>query len=389
MTQQMYKKKKFPSNDQNKLKVVCDELCDNIEVLFQSLGIEDYKLSPKMITSKCPIHDGDNPSALNLYHTGDNYRGNWKCRTHNCEQFFKSSIIGFVRGIISKEKYNWNKDGDTMCSFKEAVDFCLDFLKKDIHDFKVSNKDKDKIAFTNIVNCIQNKEKQAPSGISRHQVKKTLEYPCKYFLERGFDSKVLDRYDVGICNKPDKPMFNRAVVPIYDNEYQFLVGCTGRSIFEKCEKCNSYHNPSNQCPSSDDSWKYSKWKHNMDFKSQNHLYNYWFAKDHIQTQRYAIVVESPGNVWRLEEAGIKNSVAIFGSSLSNNQKMILDISGAMSLILIMDQDDAGKKAAKQITEKCNRTYNVHNIDINYPDVAAMTKEQIQLELIPKIEKLSI
>jgi 5S rRNA maturation endonuclease (ribonuclease M5) len=61
----------------------------------------------------------------------------------------------------------------------------------------------------------------------------------------------------------------------------------------------------------------------------------------------------------------------------------------MSLILIMDQDDAGKKAAKQIAEKCNRTYNVHNIDINYPDVAAMTKEQIQLELIPKIEKLSI
>ena len=127
----------------------------------------------------------------------------------------------------------------------------------------------------------------------------------------------------------------------------------------------------------------------MDFKSQNHLYNYWFAKDHIKSQRYAIIVESPGNVWRLEEAGIKNSVAIFGSSLSNNQKMILDISGAMSLVLLMDQDDAGRKAAKQIAEKCNRIYNVHNIDIDYPDVAAMTIEQIKLELVPKLEKLSI
>lgn len=389
MTQQMYKKKKFPSNDQNKLKIVCDELCDNIEVLFQSLGIDDYKLSPKMITSSCPIHAGDNPSALNLYHIGDNYRGNWKCRTHNCEQIFKPSIIGFVRGIISKEKYNWNKEGDTMCSFQEAVDFCLNFLKKDIHDFKVSNKDKDKIAFTNMVSYIQNKEAKPVSGITRYQVKKTLEYPCKYFLDRGFNTDILDRYDVGICNKPEKPMFNRAVVPIYDNEYKFLVGCTGRSIFEKCTKCNSYHNPAHQCPGGDETWKYSKWKHNMDFKSQNYLYNYWFAKDHIQKQRYAIVVESPGNVWRLEEAGIKNSVAIFGSSLSNNQKMILDISGAMSLVLIMDQDDAGKKAAKQIAEKCNRTYNIHNIDISYPDVASMTTEQIKLELIPKLEKLSV
>lgn len=390
MTQQTYmKKKKSLSTDQHKLKIVCDELCDNIEVLFQSLGIEDYKMSPKMITSNCPIHMGDNPSALNLYHTGDNYRGNWKCRTHNCEQIFKPSIIGFIRGIISKEKYKWNKDGDTMCSFQEAVDFCLDFLKKDIHDFKVSNKDKDKITFTNIVNCIQNKENKTASGISRPQVKKTLEYPCKYFLDRGFDSNILDKYDVGICNKPEKPMFNRAVVPIYDDEYKFLVGCTGRSVFEKCEKCNSYHDPSNQCPSNEESWKFCKWKHNMDFKSQNYLYNYWFAKKYIKEQRYAIIVESPGNVWRLEEAGIKNSVAIFGSSLSNNQKMILDISGAMSLVLIMDQDDAGKKAAKQIADKCNRTYNIHNIDIDYPDIASMTKQQIELELIPKLEKLSV
>ncbi|NDC71851.1 MAG: hypothetical protein EBZ62_00150, partial [Sphingobacteriia bacterium] len=33
----------------------------------------------------------------------------------------------------------------------------------------------------------------------------------------------------------------------------------------------------------------------------------------------AIIVESPGNVWRLEENGIHNSVALFGSSLSDRQ----------------------------------------------------------------------
>lgn len=388
MTQRLMKKKS-PLNDQHKLKAICDELCDNIEPLFQSLGIEDYKLSNKMITSHCPIHMGDNSSALNLYHSGDHYRGNWKCRTHNCEQIFKGSIIGFVRGIISREKYNWNKDGDDTCSFKEAVDFCLNFLKKDIQEFKVSNKFKDKITFTNIVNCVQKTTTISSTNITRNQVKKMLQYPCSYFIDRGFDPNTLDKYDVGICNKPEKPMYNRAVVPVYDEDYKFLVGCTGRSIFEKCDKCKGYHSINNLCPEPNDVWKFPKWKHNMDFKSQNYLYNFWFAKEHIKNMRYVIIVESPGNVWRLEESGIHNSVAIFGSSLSNKQKMILDTSGAMSLILLMDNDDAGQKAAQQITDKCNRTYNVYNIKIDYPDIAAMSKETIQSEILPQIEKLYI
>jgi hypothetical protein len=46
----------------------------------------------------------------------------------------------------------------------------------------------------------------------------------------------LEDYDVGYCDNPAKPMYERAVVPIYDNEHKYIVGCTGRSIFEKCEK---------------------------------------------------------------------------------------------------------------------------------------------------------
>ena len=50
-----------------------------------------------------------------------------------------------------------------------------------------------------------------------------------------------------------------------------------------------------------------------------------FAKEFIKESGIVILVESPGNVWRLEEAGVHNSVAIFGSSLADRQKMILDI----------------------------------------------------------------
>ena len=121
--------KKSHLNDQAKLKVVCDELCDNIESLLDSFNL-DYKLTPKMISMCCPIHNGDNPSAISLYTQGDIYRGNWKCRTHNCEKIFKGSILGFIRGLISSSKYGWNKNGDQMASFEEAVEFAINFLKK-------------------------------------------------------------------------------------------------------------------------------------------------------------------------------------------------------------------------------------------------------------------
>ena len=101
---------KSRSYDQNKLKVVCDQVCDNIENLLSALDIEEFKMSNKMITMSCPIHGGDNPSAVNIYHTGDYYRGNWRCRTHNCDSSFKSSIIGFVRGVLSKTKYGGRRN---------------------------------------------------------------------------------------------------------------------------------------------------------------------------------------------------------------------------------------------------------------------------------------
>jgi 5S rRNA maturation endonuclease (ribonuclease M5) len=388
LTQTNMKKIKSRFNDQHKLKIVCDDLCDNIEDLFDALGISNYKLSQKMITCSCPIHEGNNNSALNLYHVGDRYRGNWKCRTHSCEEIFKSSIIGFIRGVLSKDKYNWQKEGDKTCSFDEAVNFALDFLRKDISQYKISKKDKNKTDFTNVINCIKNVN-PTTSVITRNTATKTLQYPCNYFIDRGFNTDILKRYDVGLCFNPKKPMYNRAVVPIYDESHQFLVGCSGRSIFEKCQKCGCYHDHSSDCPSENESWKYSKWKHSADFKSQDNLYNFWFAKEHIKRQKYAIIVESPGNVWKLEEAGIHNSVAVFGSSLSDNQKRILDVSGAMSLVLIMDNDEAGKKATEQIIKKCQRTYNVYALSITHEDVGSMSKNEIILNIIPQLEKLPL
>ena len=110
------------------------------------------------------------------------------------------------------------------------------------------------------------------------------------------------------------------------------------------------------------------------------MYNIWFAKSKILETTKVILVESPGNIWKLEESGIHNAVALFGANLSDRQKMLLDGSGAMTIITIMDNDEAGQKAAKTIKDKCKNTYNVININISKPDIAEMSEEEIQKEI---------
>jgi len=385
MTMMIRKMKQSRSYDQAKLKYISDILCDDIEKLLDILGIESYKNMGKMITMSCPIHGGDNDTALNIYHQGDHYRGNWKCRTHHCEEIFKGSIIGFIRGCLSHNSYGWNKSGDQICSFQEALDFATNFTEQDLDTIKISKKHREKTSFVNTIKYISSHKPDATKGISRSNVQKNLIIPSPYFINRGFNKETLINYDVGDCIIPDKEMYGRAVVPIYDDNHKFMVGCTGRSIYNKCDKCNSYHDHNDNCPTSDKLWKYSKWKHNLGLKTQDYLYNYWIAKDHIKTKATVVIVESPGNVWRLSEAGIMNTVAIFGSSLADRQKMILDSSGAMTIITIMDNDEAGRKAAEQIYQKCNKTYNVLNIPINYEDVAVMTIPQIEQEIVTLIK----
>ena len=190
---------------------------------------------------------------------------------------------------------------------------------------------------------------------------------------------MLEEYDVGYCDNPRKPMYKRAVVPIYDNDHKFIVGCTGRSIFEKCDKCNNYHDPKEKCR------HFPKWMHSKGFQKEKWLYNYWKAKNYIIDSGVAILVESPGNVWRLAEAGIHNAVAIFGTAFNQDQKHLLDESGALSIICLMDNDDAGRRAAAKIEEICGKLYRLYFPNLSSNDIADMNVNTVTSDIKPFIE----
>lgn len=377
--------KQSPLYNQEELKHLSNLLTDKIDELFQYFNIEARQTS-KMYICKCPIHNGDNESAFNIYPYGDSYRGNWKCRTHKCETVFMGSILGLVRGLLSSRTYSWTKSGDEIVSFNETIQFVEKFLSSDSKP-EIKPKNVDKLKFNSVVSTISKKLQVNTIGIPKAKVKQLLKYPCNYFIDRGFSQEVLNKYDVGLCLTKGKEMYCRAVVPVYDPEYKLMVGCTGRSIFDKCENCKCYHNSGNACPDIKVKYKYAKWKHNFDFKTQNNLYNYWFAKDYIKQTGIAILVEGPGNVWKLEENGLHNSVALFGSVLSDQQKTLLDLAGAMTLIILTDNDLAGETAKKQIINKCSKTHKIFCPKISKNDVADMSNEEIEQEIKSYIRKI--
>jgi len=372
------KKNKSPFKDQAKLNTLSDLVLKNIEYFYEFFNAKPFR-GKKLYSSKCFIHGGDNKSALNLYYNAD-YRVHYKCRSHGCEKNFGTSLLSMIRGGLSHVKYSWQYPGDKEVSFDDTVAFVLDKLQLDFGQLKRSVIDTSNHDFCKLSQAIN---REATEGVvSKEFYRSRVEIPAPYYIDRGFSIEVLDEHDVGTCHKYDKPMFNRAMVPIYDENNDKIVGFTGRSIFEKCSNCSSYHDPSKKCGF------FPKWRHSKGLRAENILYNYGKAKSFIQESYIIILVESPGNVWRLEEAGIHNSVAIFGTSLSNTQQKLIDESGAMTMLVIMDNDEPGKQAAQAIAEQCHKTYNVQVVPIHSQDVGDMAVEEVQASIVPWIKKAS-
>ena len=182
------------------------------------------------------------------------------------------------------------------------------------------------------------------------------------YINRGFHPETLDSFDVGFCFEENRPMSGRVVVPVYDEDYNYI-GCVGRSTNESIKP---------------------KWLHEKGFK-KSILYGLNMAAKYIKESQTAILVEGQGDVWKMCEAGYKNCVGIFGSSINDDQLLLLEKSGALNLFILTVSDEAGHKAYNQILKKCGRRFNYFRPHISQKDVGDMTVEQIQKELNPQLK----
>jgi len=357
--------------------------------ILSQLGVEGIREGRYRWVGTCPVHEGDKTNAFQLY-IGQNEGDipNWKCRTHRCESkldekgkpIWGNSVIGLVRAILTKHT-------DHRVTWDEACQWLCDFMGLDISsktDFQVNY---DKVRLTRMVQQMRPTQKVSEKTYPLNEVSK-LKIPSPYFLKRGFSEDVLKRYCVGDWNHdPKDRMQNRAVVPIYDQDRKRIMGFTGRSLFERCPTCRLWHDQEKPCPQND--WEVmlgQKWLVSKDFNDKDYLYNYWFAKDHIQETNTAIIVEGPGDLWRLEEAGYHIGVAIFGVNLTPMQLFALESSGTLKLILLTDSDEAGSDCSTDLKRQCERLFNLTIPGLERKDIGETPIEEVRSILHPILEK---
>lgn len=248
----------------------------------------------------------------------------------------------------------------------EAASFICWFLDTDIEDIESKSFDRSSRTIDVFNREIVRKESQ----FTRSSIRNKLSIPSVYFKQRGYDDSILETFDVGECTVENQPMSGRVVVPLYD-ECNNYVGCVGRAIKESLQP---------------------KWLHSKGF-NKNILYGLNHAKESILNTRTAILVEGQGDVWRAFEAGLDMTVGIFGTSLSEDQLILLESSGALNLVILTDYDQAGKKAADSIVKKCGRRFNYIRPDLDgwfedqeipekNRDLGIMSVKDIQEQIFP-------
>lgn len=368
--------------DSQTLATINDAVCSRIEELFQLLEI-DLQKQGRCYLGCCPVHGGNNPTACNVYPEGYTVPGYWRCNSKKCHTKFAANIIGFTRGVLSHRKYGWQQKGDKQVGFDATINFLMKFIGKEL---KINYEAIDKKKFCQEVQMYAKPKPKEQAGVNRNLVRSYLNIPAKEYLNRGYSGEILNKYDVGTFKSDvSHKLKDRIIVPVYDDKFM-LVGVQGRSIQPLCKKCELYHNPNHQCPSKEYEPLFVKWRNGDGFTCGYHLYNMWYAKPHIQDTRSIILVEGPGDVWRLEEAGIHNAVALMGGNFTEQQEILVETSGATTVVILTDNDKAGNEAAEIIKKKCERLYNVIRPTLATKDLGEMDVGSIQTTILPILKK---
>lgn len=374
-----------PYRDSGVLHTVCALGSRRLDELLDLLDV-DLTRSGHTYEGCCPIHEGDNPAAFSLWANGYEVRGNWSCRTDRCGEFFRRTLIGFVRGVLSRRRSRWGPEHgvERRVSHRAAVDYICEFLGTDAGDIEVDHK---LIARKRASRGIESVFRSGPDYrpmCEWRDLRRMLEVPSPYFLGRGYSPETLEYFGVGTCTERRSRAYGRVVIPVYDPSGTILVGAISRSGHEKCGECHLCHGPT-PCPGGN-RLPYARYRNEGDgFVDKRHLYNLWNAAPHIAILKSVVIVEGAADVWRLHEAGARNAVALFGSDLSNDQNdALINICMKVNRVFVLtDDDDAGHKAFDAIDRAVYGT-KTRVLPVGSRDVGGMSTESVREIILPQL-----
>lgn len=325
-------------------------LGNNLDMVLSELDIA-YQKNGDNITCPCPAHEGsDNPNGFS-FSVG---RQIWGCWTRGCHQEFGNDILGLIRGSLSL------KTGDEV-GFSQALRWACRILNVDSSNVDV-DKTEEPDEFVKLVSILSQESQQEEDPLPTLDC--DVSHPSDYFTSRGFTRDTLLHFEVGDCLQKKSSMVNRAIIPIHNSTGDQIVSYIGRSVRENVKP---------------------KFLFTQGFSKTRYLYNYHRAAERISETGCVFITEGQGDVWKLHEAGVRNAVSIFGKSISLSQKSMLEKSGATRLVVLTDNDQAGRESKVKIQREMSRMFKIVFPRMSKKDLGDMTAKQIQEDILPQLK----
>ena len=143
-----------------------------------------------------------------------------------------------------------------------------------------------------------------------------------YLKEKKYDINTLN--DLGLANNDIDTFINRIIFPLDDRNGR-IVGFSGR-IYDNSKMS-----------------KYMNTKETPIFRKGTCLYHYNASKEHVRKDKYVLVMEGFMDVIRASTIGIKNTVALMGTALTDEQISLLK-KLSLNVYLCLDGDKPGQDA---------------------------------------------
>ncbi len=293
--------------------------------------ISDYiplKMQGKNYFGLCPFHDDHSPSMSvskerQLYKCFVCNKGgnvfNFVKDYENVSYFEAVKIVANKVGIPFdyeyKEMPQKNKD------LYEIMDFATNVYQNNLNS-EEGSKAKEYLLKRNINDNII---KEFRIGLSLSDNKYLANVLSKkYEVNTLVDLGLVEKDGLNVYDK----FVRRIMIPISDLDGK-TVGFTGRI----------YNN--------EDSAKYINSKETILYKKGHILFNYHNAKPFVREKKSLIVVEGNMDAIRMYSEGVKNVVALMGTTLTKEQISILK-KLRVPIILLLDSDNAGEIATLNI-----------------------------------------
>ena len=272
---------------------------------------------------KCPFHNDNNPSM-----SVDEKRQIYKCWScHNSGNIFnfyeQIENVSFKEALIALGKrvgveINGKQDNSFESKYSKYYDI-YDLASK-YYELMI-NTDSGKNAREYLKNrgITSDIIKEFHIGLALNDKDKLI----TYFREKKIDIDTLN--DLGLANNNIDTFNDRIIFPLDDRNGR-IVGFSGR-IYE----------------TKTDIAKYLNTKETPIFKKGLCLYHYHDSKEQVRLKKYVIIMEGFMDVIRASTIGIKNTVALMGTALTDDQILLIK-KLSQNVYLCLDGDEPGQNA---------------------------------------------